>query len=587
MSVKKTSAMKLTSVQKLIRKRIKDHKRHHVNVEQFSDDHQTVNAVLDMEDIDADEQNMTVTDDLTHGYDDDNNEFTTDDQNAAEQDDTVDDQLVDIIEFEPTVGNFGDELFKQVYQNVLGHTNDLVYDFMTTDNLKDMDIFTASTYDMLVVAGGDVLNDYFTKAVRAFVTKNKFKVRSMSDYNFLKDSYSQDLCQIWQKNEHYANVCTNLADIIETVLEQYKDSKRFEKISNEYIALAQSGVFTSTIASFVLNKNSTPETLVVLKRSLFENPRYHYGLSEKLFSDSFTFQTDILWVMGDYFIRTKSSSSPVQSPHDNRLPLVNIVSMADDMRAKHRAGWPFVMDNVAASFHSPNASLQFDGYVDKTFLWCDELNEYLGITPYRKPCPTNYLAKVFSNVNFLESLPYCQGLIVLSEYLADQRCSLQKLALRGRDMDAYFPTESTKAKLAALETGSIFEQCIASVIKDALGTVRVIENLPNREYDDMLTKNIVFLDLVDVSACNVVIECMARHTPLLVNRHPAVVEYLGGSYPFYYSSIDEANKKSNDLELIEATHKYLANLNKDDIQIANFIAKLGDILKTIQKDQTN
>ena len=77
------------------------------------------------------------------------------------------------------------------------------------------------------------------------------------------------------------------------------------------------------------------------------------------------------------------------------------------------------------------------------------------------------------------------------------------------------------------------------------------------------TMNIVFVDMYDSSANNAVIECIARDTPILINPLPAVVEYLGEDYPFYFNDLDEAAEKINDHDLIEETYKYLNNMNKD------------------------
>ena len=81
--------------------------------------------------------------------------------------------------------------------------------------------------------------------------------------------------------------------------------------------------------------------------------------------------------------------------------------------------------------------------------------------------------------------------------------------------------------------------------------------VPNDQYDRLLSESIIFLDMHDSSANNAVIESIARATPLLVNPIPAVVEYLGKDYPFYFNSLEEAAKKARDLELIKETHEYL------------------------------
>jgi hypothetical protein len=81
-------------------------------------------------------------------------------------------------------------------------------------------------------------------------------------------------------------------------------------------------------------------------------------------------------------------------------------------------------------------------------------------------------------------------------------------------------------------------------------SVTQMPRVSNRKYDELLSRNIVFLNLYGSSANNTIVECIARGTPLLVNKLPAVVEYLGPSYPLYYSSYEEAEHKSMDLDAI-------------------------------------
>lgn len=89
------------------------------------------------------------------------------------------------------------------------------------------------------------------------------------------------------------------------------------------------------------------------------------------------------------------------------------------------------------------------------------------------------------------------------------------------------------------------------------GGVIEAEHLPNEEYDTLMAQNIVFVHLFDSSANNTVIECVARGTPLLINPLPAVVEYLGPGYPFYYSDFTEAAALLMDTGRIRAAHEYL------------------------------
>ena len=88
---------------------------------------------------------------------------------------------------------------------------------------------------------------------------------------------------------------------------------------------------------------------------------------------------------------------------------------------------------------------------------------------------------------------------------------------------------------------------------------KTFKRLDDHIYDEMLSENLVFLDLYDSSANNAITECIARATPVLVNRIPAVEEYLGEDYPFYFDSLERAAEKALDFELIKETHEYLLN----------------------------
>jgi hypothetical protein len=95
-------------------------------------------------------------------------------------------------------------------------------------------------------------------------------------------------------------------------------------------------------------------------------------------------------------------------------------------------------------------------------------------------------------------------------------------------------------------------------------SIETFNYLTNDEYDFMLHQNIVFLNLRYTSSCNTIIECIVRNTPILVNKLPAVIEYLGEEYPFYYKTLDEALIKVNNIELIHETTRYLRKLGAKD-----------------------
>ena len=100
-------------------------------------------------------------------------------------------------------------------------------------------------------------------------------------------------------------------------------------------------------------------------------------------------------------------------------------------------------------------------------------------------------------------------------------------------------------------------------------------HLGNLDYDLKLAENIVFLDVHDASANNVVIECMARNNPLIVKKTPAIVEYMGEDYPMYFEDLEEASEKMNEDQILEG-HKYLEDMDKSKIKFNRFIKDLSN-----------
>ena len=87
--------------------------------------------------------------------------------------------------------------------------------------------------------------------------------------------------------------------------------------------------------------------------------------------------------------------------------------------------------------------------------------------------------------------------------------------------------------------------------------VEIVTRLSNKDYDELLSKAVLFLDLIDASAVTTVVECLARCTPLLINPLPPVKEYLGKDYPLYFESLEEAATKLQDEGMILAAHQHM------------------------------
>jgi hypothetical protein len=185
---------------------------------------------------------------------------------------------------------------------------------------------------------------------------------------------------------------------------------------------------------------------------------------------------------------------------------------------------------------------------------------------------------------------------------------LTKVVLKGRHMNNYFPhnhqlvelnmnntkTVSTnihnsKAKTASSDsTSNNWNKHCNEYVNHLCDEIVVQERLSNDQYDSLLAENIVFINLIDASAVNTVLECIVRNTPIVVNRHPAIVEMLGPHYPLYYgdnygkissAAMDsDIEKLLTDTINIKHAYKYLLHMDKSKFMIDYFLTKLKETL---------
>ena len=102
--------------------------------------------------------------------------------------------------------------------------------------------------------------------------------------------------------------------------------------------------------------------------------------------------------------------------------------------------------------------------------------------------------------------------------------------------------------------------------------------LPPSVYDKLLCKNVIVMELFDASANNGVLDCIIRNTPIIINKHPAVVEYLGEAYPLYFK---EPSEIPHLVKHIEEANNYLKNMDKNNLSMDCFCSKLMDAINEI------
>ena len=108
----------------------------------------------------------------------------------------------------------------------------------------------------------------------------------------------------------------------------------------------------------------------------------------------------------------------------------------------------------------------------------------------------------------------------------------------------------------------------------------ICDFLEDAQYDEIFSKNIIFLDIYSCSANNIILECIMHSTPILVCNYPTIIEYLGIDYPLYFTNSEDAERKSQDLGLIMKTHHYLKQMDKSRFTYLYFNHALHNIIVT-------
>lgn len=307
----------------------------------------------------------------------------------------------------------------------------------------------------------------------------------------------------------------------------------------------------------------------------------------------------------------------------------------------HRSGWGYVMNHLK-KYHS-KSGVFVDTFIEETFSWnvnCHKNNPIGQKIPYKKPwigfmhnppnSPTwfdNYNSPqaILEKQIFQDSLKTCLCIVVLSDYLKkwlEKRIDIPIIVVKHptdtkvkkwnrysfikqekkpvvqighwlRKMDSILNLRTTTSHKRVWLPGDIDNALYLLDIYNKRQTdyrqtqfkwagVHLLR-LSNSEYDDLMTRCVVFLDLYDSSANNAVIEPIARNTPILINKIEPVVEYLGGDYPLYFEDLDHASYLLKNKNNIFSAHDYLKSMNKEWISGTYFaddlISKLKEVIK--------
>lgn len=288
----------------------------------------------------------------------------------------------------------------------------------------------------------------------------------------------------------------------------------------------------------------------------------------------------------------------------------------------HRSGWKYVWHELKKSpLHCDGAKVTCYGYGDGLFYNKKIIEHpwaaFLHNTPYS---PRQYeekyrnsydLDKLLNLSLFKKSQSQCIGIYTLSEYtrefvqqrlgkdfLVESLCHPLELCETQFSYDEFainpnkrivmighwlrrlhsiynIPTKRYSKLLLKPSSNSDNDyMTMAKYITRDCDRVSIMDRLPNDEYDDLLRRNLVFIDLYDAGANNVIVECIARSTPILVNRLPATEEYLGSTYPLFYKDLEHAAGLAEDLFQVRKAAEYLRDMDKTKFGISTFIQSI-------------
>lgn len=322
---------------------------------------------------------------------------------------------------------------------------------------------------------------------------------------------------------------------------------------------------------------------------------------------------------GTEHTETKEALPPISitSDFEKKLHLYGV----DLNYGRHRIDFGHLINSLMP-LHKDQGGVVFLPFIERYFVWGDKDGEARSATP--KPITTDWIGiihvpfdaprwfhdivypeVIFESEFWKKSLPYCRGLIALSEDLrrdlAVRYPTLPNLALKFptsfenvkcfnytkfdnertivqvgdwlRKLQAIYQLKAKgyrKIMLKKDHTNAFLKNEINIFGDHQDNSVEVRHMISNDEYDELLSRSLVLCLLYATAANNLVIECIARKTPIIINSLPSVVEYLGHDYPLYAEDIYEASERLADNGRIKAAYQYLSDSHKKNSNDLNY-----------------
>lgn len=298
--------------------------------------------------------------------------------------------------------------------------------------------------------------------------------------------------------------------------------------------------------------------------------------------------------------------------------------------SNHRGGWKSLLQYMLKNkYLRTDCGTALIDVLEKYFVWDHEdviEREWVGISHLTPNTPPHlqicHIDKLLESENFLNSLKYCKALVVLSDYMKayiesklDDSVNIITLKhpvgnIKKFEMNKFLQNPNKKVIALGQQMRSISsiyklkspydkvwmyghpdkqlmcqrrdEEIKMFNLDVDVNSVEMMFTESFEKYDNLVTTNIVLIDLIDASANNSVLEMMSSNTPFFVKKIPAVVEYVGNDYPMFFTDLSEVEEKLKDeeklKELYAETHEYLLNFDKSDLDYDYFSKKLIKII---------
>lgn len=299
----------------------------------------------------------------------------------------------------------------------------------------------------------------------------------------------------------------------------------------------------------------------------------------------------------------------------------------DDIIGKglHRSGWP----NIVKELFKLNSEdgILFDDFVEQNFCYSKPkvyTEDWVGVFhhPPHPPVFSNEKERMDVYLNlpeFKESAKHLKLAITLSDYHRDElakyldcpvvsiphmiegdfdKWSLSNwnknhdkkiiqlgVYLRNTQLINQIPSISGVKKVR-LWTGmewtqeydsKVTEYWKSNKLRNFYNKAEDLSYVPASKFDELLTENVIVAEMFDASASNGVLDCIVRNTPIIINRHPAVEEYLGKNYPLYFS---HPNEIPGLLSKVGQAHEHLTKLDKSKFSSQFFLSQVVKFCET-------